>query len=134
MVIQVDGSSRFNPGPAGIGVRVVAANGELVKEISRSIGNRTNNQAEYEAMLCGLTEALAHPGRKTVIQTDSALVFNQLTGRFKVKDPELGELCGRCKSLLVRLPAARLMLVRREENKAADKLAQAASLRSQGKS
>lgn len=127
LVIQVDGSARFNPGPAGIGVRVVGADGQTRKEISRYLGTRTNNQAEYEALLCGLQEAALYPGEEIEIHTDSALVFNQVTGRFRVKDVELQQLYARCISLLSRLPQVKLKLVPRSQNRAADKLAQAAS-------
>jgi len=127
VLIQVDGSARFNPGPAGVGVKVMAADGRTTKEISRFIGNRTNNQAEYEAMLLGLREAMEHAAEQVVIETDSALIYNQLLGRFKVKDSGLKPLHARCRELLARLPRITLRLVPREENKAADKLAQAAS-------
>lgn len=126
IVIEVDGSARFNPGPAGIGVRVVEPGGRVLKEISRYIGNRTNNQAEYEAMLCGLEQALALPPQEVLIQTDSALVYNQLTNRFRVKDADLKPLYTRCTQLLSRLPNAVLKLVPRRENRYADKLAQSA--------
>ncbi|MEO0082326.1 MAG: ribonuclease HI family protein [candidate division WOR-3 bacterium] len=126
LIVEVDGSSRANPGPAGIGVRL-RVDQQVVKEISRSIGIRTNNQAEYEAMLCGLAEAINRGAADAIIFTDSALVYNQLVGRFKVRDEHLKPLYERCRSLLDRLPGVRLRLVSRQENKAADKLAQAAS-------
>ncbi len=127
LVIEVDGSARFNPGPAGIGVRVIGTDGQTRKEISRYLGTRTNNQAEYEALLCGLKEATQYPGEEVEIRTDSALVFNQATGRFRVKDVELQQLHARCMNMLSRLPQVRLKLVPRGQNRAADKLAQAAS-------
>jgi hypothetical protein len=89
----------FTTGPAGIGVRVLGPDGRVEKEINRYIGNRTNNQAEYEAMFCGLAEALARPDEKVAVQTDSALVYNQLIGRFKVKEKSLKPLFERCRSL-----------------------------------
>ncbi len=125
--VQIDGSSRLNPGPAGIGVWIADRHGRVIKEISRFVGIRTNNQAEYEALLCGLKEADRFTGCSIVVQTDSELVYQQMTGTYKVKNQELKQLHARAQKLLARLPDARLKLVPRELNKEADKLARAAS-------
>jgi len=125
-VIQADGSARNNPGPAGIGVCVLDAAGKVLAETARPIGEHTNNQAEYEALLEALDQAAPLDG-PVVIQTDSELLYHQLSGRYKVKDPDLRPLVSEAKSRLARLPHVRLKLVRREANKRADRLAQAAS-------
>jgi len=125
-LIQADGSSRNNPGPAGIGVCVLDAAGKVLAEIAKSIGERTNNQAEYAALLEALEHAAPLDG-PVVVQTDSELLYHQLSGRYKVRDPDLKPLVAEAKSRLARLPHVRLKLVRREENKRADKLAQSAS-------
>jgi ribonuclease HI len=125
--IEVDGSARSNPGPAGIGVRVLGPDGSVLKEISRSLGTRTNNQAEYEAMLCGLEEAGRYRESDVVVQTDSELVHRQLIGRYRVRDAKLQPLHARARSLLAGLPRVTLRHVTRDMNKAADRLAQSAS-------
>lgn len=129
--INIDGSSRRNPGPAGIGVAVCDTHGRVIKEISHSIGIRTNNQAEYEALLCALRECAGLTG-SAVIRTDSELLYYQMTGRYRVKEPGLKPLNTEAKRLLAGLSAVRLELVRREQNKAPDKLARAASERAGG--
>ncbi|MFO7649782.1 MAG: ribonuclease HI family protein [bacterium] len=126
--IHIDGSSRRNPGPAGIGVEIADSAGRVVKEISHSIGIRTNNQAEYEALLCALRECAALRGT-VVIRTDSELLYYQMKGKYRVRDAGLKPLNAEATRLAARLPDVRLELVRREHNKAADKLAQAASER-----
>ena len=125
--MQIDGSSLGNPGPAGIGVRIVAPDGNVVKEISRSIGNRTNNQAEYEGLLCALHESCGLGPRRVVVRTDSELLYYQMAGRYKVKNPELKVLHSAARELALALPNVSIELVRREQNKETDRLAKAAS-------
>jgi len=83
---MVDGASRGNPGQAGCGAAIIDENGTVVKELSRHLGQATNNVAEYEALLMGL-EALLQLGRKTIIvQSDSELLVRQLNDQYRVKD------------------------------------------------
>ena len=126
-LIQIDGSSIHNPGPAGIGVRIVDADGAVLKEISRSIGIRTNNQAEYEGLLCALQESRELGDRRIVIRTDSELVYYQMRGRYKVKNAELKALHSKAQDLVSQLPNVTIQLVRREQNTETDRLAKAAS-------
>lgn len=125
--MQIDGSSLGNPGPAGIGVRILGPDGVVLKEISRSIGIRTNNQAEYESLLCALHESRWLGPRRVVIRTDSELLYYQMAGRYKVKNPGLKVLHGRARELATKLPNVSIELVRREQNKETDKLAKAAA-------
>jgi ribonuclease HI len=127
MLINVDGSSLGNPGPAGIGVVVSAVDGRVVRELSRYIGERTNNQAEYEALLCGLDQVRDWPNTDIVLQTDSELVFRQLDGSYKVKNELLRPLHERARSALAALTNVRLRHVPREDNRQADRLAKAAA-------
>jgi ribonuclease HI len=128
-LIQIDGSSLNNPGPAGIGVRITGTDGNVVKEISHSIGIRTNNQAEYEALICALREAAALGDAPVAIHTDSELLYCQMTGRYRVRHPRLKPLYQQAAELLSRLPNVSLRHVPREENRATDKLARLASAR-----
>jgi len=125
--VQIDGSSLGNPGPAGIGVRIVGPDGCVVKEISRYIGTRTNNQAEYEGLLCALSESSGLGPGRVVIRTDSELLYYQMAGRYKVKNPELKVLHAKACELKLEMPNVAIELVRREQNKETDKLAKAAA-------
>ena len=126
-LVQIDGSSIRNPGPAGIGVRILNAEGSALKEISRSIGIRTNNQAEYEGLLCALHECRNLGNQRVVIRTDSELLYYQMAGRYKVKNAELKVLHSKAQHLISQLPYVAIQLVRREQNKETDKLAKAAA-------
>ncbi|MEO0025600.1 MAG: ribonuclease HI family protein [candidate division WOR-3 bacterium] len=125
--VQVDGSSRNNPGPAGIGVAVIAPDGQLIKEISRFIGIKTNNQAEYEALITALTEIKNMNIQFVTIQTDSELLYYQLTGKYSVKSDKLKPLYQRAKQLLNSLSNVKFILVPRKCNRLTDKLAKKAS-------
>jgi len=126
-LVQIDGSSLGNPGPAGIGVRITGPDGSVVKEVSRFIGIRTNNQAEYEGLLCALAECRGLGPGPVVIRTDSELLYYQMAGRYKVKNPELKVLHARARELALSLPNVTIELVRREQNRETDKLAKAAA-------
>jgi ribonuclease HI len=87
--LYTDGAARGNPGPAAAGFRILGPSGQLLFEHEESLGERTNNQAEYAALILGL-EAI-HPftkGRVTV-GSDSQLMVNQMNRAWRVKDPEL---------------------------------------------
>lgn len=122
--VNTDGGARGNPGPAAIGVvvRAAAPDTEVLAEISRSIGETTNNVAEYEAVIAGL-EAAAELGADTVrLESDSELLVKQLEGRYRVKAAHLAPLYRRCKELLGRFDTYEVVHVRRERNVEADAL------------
>ena len=120
---MVDGASRGNPGDAGCGAMICEENGVVVKELSRYLGQVTNNVAEYEALLMGL-DALIELSRKRIrVQSDSQLLVRQLDGEYRVKDEKLKVLFQRAKTLLRQFDAYRILQVYREMNKLADKLA-----------
>lgn len=113
--VNCDGASRGNPGPAGIGAVV---DGEGYSEY---IGRATNNQAEYRAVILGLERALEKGADEVVLETDSNLVVNQLNGEWRVnKNVELFE---RARELLDEFDDAVVRHVYREDNEAADRLA-----------
>lgn len=96
----IDGASRNNPGPAGAGIYLVK---ESKKELAQGffLGNKTNNQAEYLALIIGLILALPKVGQDHLqIVSDSLLLVNQLNGVYRVKNPELQILYHKAKSLL----------------------------------
>lgn len=87
-----DGGARGNPGPAAIGVLVCDEQGEILREHKETIGEATNNIAEYRAVLRGLE--LAHELGIEEIEyfVDSELVARQLSGKYRVKTPHLKDL------------------------------------------
>ena len=80
LTINIDGASRGNPGPAAIGV-VIQSKGKCVKEISQTIGETTNNVAEYTALIYALQEAVKRQAKFVEVLTDSQLVCAQVKGQ-----------------------------------------------------
>lgn len=115
-----DGASRGNPGEAGAGAVLFDGRGTPVWECARPLGKKTNNEAEYLALLL-LLEELERRGVSADIRGDSRLVVNQVTGRWKINEPRLKELADRAVELLRRTKSS-LSWVAREENAAADRL------------
>jgi len=120
--IYVDGGSRGNPGPSGVGVVILDANGKRLKDVSKYIGEATNNIAEYSALLYGLEEALILRADEIVVNLDSELVAKQLTGDYRVKDPGLKPLFERAINMLKSFKDFEIRHIEREKNKEADKL------------
>src|SRR3954449_13141651 len=92
ITIEFDGGSRGNPGPAGIGVVLRAADGTPVVTLGRFIGRATNNVAEYKALITGLQEAKKLGAKKILIRGDSELIIKQMRGEYRVKHPDLRPL------------------------------------------
>ncbi len=122
--VKTDGGSRGNPGQAACGAAVWDENGHLIKEISKSIGIATNNQAEYRALEIVLTWIVEECGQARVkCFLDSQLVVEQLNGRYKLKNAALKPLFERIKELINQLGGNVFFThIPREENKLADKL------------
>ncbi|OGL73675.1 hypothetical protein A3E39_04750 [Candidatus Uhrbacteria bacterium RIFCSPHIGHO2_12_FULL_60_25] len=123
--IYTDGGARGNPGPAGIGVVIEnAESGEVIEEHSQYLGETTNNQAEYKAVLLGMTRAVEIGATNVTVIADSELLVRQATGEYKVKNPGLAQRFLELRNLEVRLGhPVRYRHVRREQNKRADALA-----------
>ena len=92
VVVHVDGGARGNPGPAGVGVVLSDTAGAELATANDYIGEATNNEAEYQALLLGLETARSLGARTVEILNDSQLVERQVRGEYKVKKPELQEL------------------------------------------
>ena len=126
--IFVDGSSRGNPGPAGVGVAVFEPdNTDATAEISKYIGITTNNVAEYEAVIHALRWMIHTGTKRAVLKLDSELVYKQIKGMYRVKSPHIALLMKRIKMLRTRIDDLTFTLVPRDENKLANRLAQRAS-------
>ena len=120
--IFTDGACSGNPGPAAIGA-VIKRDGKTIKEISRSIGNATNNIAEYTAMVWALQEALVLKADEVFVKTDSELMYKQIIGEYKVKHEGIKPLFDQVKLLIQGFKRAEFKHVPREENSEADQLA-----------
>ncbi len=121
----VDGACFGNPGLAGVGV-VVYEDGKIAKKLSRFIGEATNNIAEYTAIIYALQEALINRFDEVVICTDSELVYHQMTGAYKVKQPHLKVLYDQACHLCQGIKKLKFTSIPREKNKEADVLAKEA--------
>ena len=107
--------------PAGIGARLMTAGGDVVEDVSASIGRATNNVAEYQALIAGLEVALDRGVERLDVFLDSELVVRQVNGRYKVKDG-LKPLHQQACLLLSNFHEVDVKHVRREQNSAADAL------------
>ncbi len=119
--LNSDGGARGNPGPAGIGV-ILKNGGVVVARLKEYLGETTNNQAEYQALLLGLTKARALGARRVDCLLDSELVVNQLTGKYKMKNKDLGVWFMKIWNLKNEFDAVTFRHVPREQNQEADAL------------
>ncbi|MFJ2593360.1 bifunctional RNase H/acid phosphatase [Streptomyces erythrochromogenes] len=123
-VVEADGGSRGNPGPAGYGAVVLdPASGETLAERAEFIGVATNNVAEYKGLIAGLTAArdLASDA-EVLVRMDSKLVVEQMSGRWKIKHPDMKPLAAEAARILPRAQVT-YEWIPRERNKHADRLA-----------
>ena len=127
VIIEADGGSRGNPGPAGYGAVVRdAGTGEVLAEVSGGLGVATNNVAEYSGLIAGLRAALAQGATSAEVRMDSKLVIEQVSGRWQVKHPHLRALASEVARLTGQLAEVTYRWVPRERNIHADRLANAA--------
>jgi ribonuclease HI len=120
LVIHTDGAARGNPGPAGAGWVVETMEGELVEEGCAYLGELTNNQAEYEALLLALDAVDPGPDTHIEVLADSELMVRQLNGQYRVKHADLRPRYEAASRALARAARARVVHVPREENARAD--------------
>jgi len=122
-----DGASRGNPGPAAAGVVLKDERGKVLAEVSQPLGRMTNNEAEYRALILGLTKAreLVRDGTLVVLM-DSELVISQLTGLYKIKAVHLRSLAAEVKAKEKAFSKLMYTHIPREKNARADELANAA--------
>jgi len=120
--IYIDGASKGNPGPSGIGV-VICRDGQTIRNIASFIGHATNNVAEYTALLFALQEALKLKAENIKINTDSQLLHRQINKTYKVKSPNILVLYNQAVHLLSAFKKVSIINIPREENRGADRLA-----------
>jgi ribonuclease HI len=126
-LIHTDGAARGNPGPAGLGaVLRDATSGEIVTELARFLGIRTNNYAEWTAVEAALEEALRLGATEVDLRMDSELVARQISGRYRVKHADLKPIHARVMAMLGRLRGYSVGHIPRELNRDADRLSNVA--------
>ena len=123
VVLRIDGCSLGNPGPAGIGVIMEDANGKVMVKRSRAVGQRTNNEAEYLALLEGLKLASRFRQAHVIVYSDSLLMVRQMRGEYKVRDKSLKYLQIKVKKLHSAFASVSYIHVMRNANTKADWLA-----------
>jgi ribonuclease H / adenosylcobalamin/alpha-ribazole phosphatase len=125
LVVEADGGSRGNPGPAGYGALVRdPATGQVLAEAWESLGTATNNVAEYSGLVAGLRAAAElAPGADVEVRMDSKLVVEQMSGRWQIKDPNLRSLAGSAQDVARQLGRVTYTWVPRARNADADRLA-----------
>ncbi|MDA8597184.1 ribonuclease HI family protein [Candidatus Pacebacteria bacterium] len=128
VIAYTDGGSRGNPGPAAVGVYIVDEAGTVLREVKETIGNSTNNIAEYTAVLTALETLKAMHGQATTemmveIRLNSELIQKQLSGEYQITEPGLVSYFIAIHNLRVtNFPQLTLTQVKREENTEADRL------------
>ncbi|HEX3548505.1 MAG TPA: bifunctional RNase H/acid phosphatase [Mycobacterium sp.] len=124
VIVEADGGSRGNPGPAGYGSVVWSADhGTVLAESKQAIGTATNNVAEYRGLIAGLEEAAKVGASQVDVLMDSKLVVEQMSGRWKVKHPDLAALHEQAKTLARRFDRISYAWIPRSKNSHADRLA-----------
>ncbi|MCM3848756.1 bifunctional RNase H/acid phosphatase [Pseudonocardia sp. DR1-2] len=124
MVVEADGGSRGNPGPAGYGAVVLDAGArQVLGEVYDGLGTTTNNVAEYRGLIAGLRAALDLGATEVEARMDSKLVVEQMSGRWKIKHPPLQELADTARELAAEFDAVTFVWIPRKDNARADALA-----------
>lgn len=131
--LYFDGGSRGNPGPAGFGFVLERPDGEGLASGGESIGSATNNVAEYRGLIAGLTRALELGVSRLAVYGDSKLVIEQMKGTWRVRAAGLQDLHAEARALARRFAEVRFAHVRRAGNAEADRLANVAMDRADGR-
>ena len=129
LIIYTDGGSRGNPGPAGVGVSICNEKNQQIKGYSKDIGIRTNNEAEYEAVIFALQKIKQLFGKEKTknfeieMRMDSQLIARQLKGKYKIEEEKLFPLFIKIWNLRINFGDIKFVEIPREKNKEADRLA-----------
>lgn len=129
LIIYTDGGSRGNPGPAGVGAVIANEKNQVIKKYSQAIGNKTNNEAEYEAVILALQKIKHLFGKQKTrdldieIRMDSELVARQLGGKYKIQEEHLFPLFIKIWNLRMDFGKIEFIEIPREKNHEADQLA-----------
>ena len=121
--IYIDGACHWNPGPAGIGVVFLDGGAKPLHQVSKYLGEATNNVAEYLAFVYALHEALRHGYTDVTVRTDSELLVRQLSGRYRVRDARLRLFHDLARHLMQGFRMCQVHHIPRAQNVLADRLA-----------
>lgn len=122
-ILFADGGSRGNPGPAAYGTAIFDGQGTLIAELAGFLGTATNNVAEYNGLLAGLRFIHnLNPSARVDVRMDSKLVVEQMSGRWKIKHPDMRDLVMTAHKLFP-IQNVQFSWIPREENAHADRLA-----------
>ncbi|MBN1534946.1 MAG: ribonuclease HI family protein [Spirochaetes bacterium] len=127
LTIYIDGASRGNPGPSGIGIVILDSDDRQVGKVSARIGFGTNNTAEYQALIRALRIAIYFETKRLKIRTDSELIVKQIDGSYSVKNEAIKKLYATAIGLMKQIPHCRIEHVTRSLNDKADYLAKKAT-------
>jgi len=122
VVVHVDGGARGNPGPAAAAAVISTPSGEVLDEVSETLGTATNNVAEYRGVLLGLRRARELGASEVELVNDSELVAKQITGAYRVKHPAMRPLYLDAMSALRPFARWSVRSVPRAQNVEADRL------------
>jgi ribonuclease HI len=122
VILYTDGAARGNPGPAAMGIVLTDAKGKELAALGEVLGETTNNEAEYRALLRGLTLAAQH-GDEIEVRTDSELMARQLKGAYRVRAANLQPLHAQAQRALAGFKRATIVIIPRTLNRRADALA-----------
>lgn len=121
--LYTDGACRGNPGSGGIGAVFKDESGHILGVLKKYIGSCTNNEAEYQALILGLEEAVRRGYQRLDVFLDSELVVNQINGSYRVKSRNLLPYSVAVRNLLSSFRECKVRHIDRSENKMADRLA-----------
>lgn len=122
LIIYTDGGARGNPGPAALGVVIYDVHGKTVKKYGKYLGERTNNEAEYEAVIEALLAALDLGAMELEFNLDSELVVRQFNNVYRVKNHRMQELMLKVRNLETKFHKVSFRHVPREKNRLADQM------------
>ncbi|ADD44456.1 ribonuclease H [Stackebrandtia nassauensis DSM 44728] len=126
VIVEADGGSRGNPGPAGYGAVVLDETGQELMDRQGFLGIATNNVAEYSGLIAGLTAARELGAANVAVRMDSKLVVEQMNGNWKVRHPGLRPLAAEAAALVRQFDSVTFTWIPRADNTRADALANAA--------
>jgi len=127
LTMYVDGASKGNPGPAGIGIVIYNNDDQFVGKVSSYIGKKTNNQAEYVALIRAMLIAIYFKTKFLKIRSDSELVVRQLLGEYQINNSQIKKLYDKVMELKKQMPNFKIEHVMRNFNERADYLAKKAA-------
>ena len=137
-ILYTDGGSRGNPGPAALGVVIANEKGEILKKYGETIGETTNNEAEYQALILGLKKLKQVFGKDKMkqaeleVRMDSELIVKQLNHQYKIEEPNLQKLFLRVWNLMLDFGPIKFIAIPRAQNREADRLVNEALDKRQG--